>query len=758
MPETAWTTTTVRARARVPLTVLVTLLIVLGEFAFLTGVYFRAGPVRNQRSIAALLSGQLQHANGPQAVEAASAALTRLSHSGASNGTLSAVRAATAGLSGNPSDPARLSALNTVVSGLTRSLANRQHSLDLQAEFIYVTLLLVVSVGWMFWFRKLVARHKDLQRTVTEQQATAVGERRLAALVRNASDVVTVLDADSRITFATPSALQILGRRSGDLIGERLLDLVHSEDTPVLVRLLADTRSGSDTPVNLRMHHGDTRMIDVEGSLSNLLADPAVNGLVLTVRDVTDRVELERQLTFQALHDPLTGLANRRLFGDRLAHSLERRQGLSRPLVVLFCDLDNFKNVNDSLGHSAGDEVLGQVAERARAVLRVGDTVARLGGDEFAILMEETDLATATSIAYRLEEVISAPMTLHDRTVIVHASIGLATASPGDLTGEELLRNADVAMYLAKERGKAGVAVYEPALHEQALERLDLLADLQRALREEEFVLYYQPTVDLTTGLVAGFEALIRWEHPTRGLLPPLLFIPIAEESGLIVAIGSWVLRTACIAAAGMQTSNRALKMSVNVSAAQLALPGFGDEVVEALEQSGLPAQCLMLEITESVVLQDLETVVPRLTKLRELGVRIAIDDFGTGYSSLAYLKQLPIDVLKIDKSFVDHVTRDDQDASLTHAIISMSQSMNMSTIAEGVEETLQADWLTAAECSYGQGYLWSQPVPLEQALGLIGEPTARSGRSTVTALSARRLSLGGSSGLETPSRRKSAS
>jgi diguanylate cyclase (GGDEF)-like protein/PAS domain S-box-containing protein len=716
-----------RRRARVPLTVLGTLLIVLGEFALLTAIYFRAEPVREQRLVMSTLSGALLEADGSQAVGLTKAALDDLSGHGVSSARLAPIRLANTALAADATDPTRLAALRTTTDHLKASLAARQRSLDNEAELIYVGLLVGVSLGWMLWFRKLVARHRSLQQVITEQQAGAVGERRLAALVRNAADAVAVIDVDSTITFATPSTDEVLGRPSGDVLGTRFLDLVHPDDVTLLVRMLSASQPGEDLTLRLRVEHADGRVLYVEGSLTNLVADPAVGGLVLTIRDVTDRVELEGQLTYQALHDPLTGLANRRLFGDRLSHSLERRPGPERPLVVLFCDLDDFKIINDSLGHGVGDQVLAEVAERARRLLRGGDTAARLGGDEFAILMEDTDIVTATRLAERLEAAISEPMSVEGQLITVHASIGLAAALPGDIGGEEVLRNSDVAMYLAKDRGKAGVAVYESSLHELALEKLQLRADLQRALREDELVLHYQPTVDLQTGQVAGFEALVRWQHPTRGMLPPAVFIPIAEESGLIVALGSWVLREACKAGAGMQSATRRATMSVNVAAAQLALPDFGTEVVAALAASGLPAPCLMLEITEGVVLQDLDAIIPRLAGLRELGVRVAIDDFGTGYSSLAYLKHLPIDVLKVDKSFVDQVTLDVQDASLTHAIIDLSRSMNLSTIAEGVEERDQADWLTEANCGYGQGYLWSKPVPLEQARRLletgVGEP-----------------------------------
>jgi diguanylate cyclase (GGDEF)-like protein/PAS domain S-box-containing protein len=711
------------ASSRVPLTVIGTLLIVATEFLFLNAIYHRADPVRHQRVIAASLTGQLSQTVGSSAVANAIAGANQLSRAGVSSGRLSAIRSTAAALSAAPTNPARLVAVQHAVDAVNRALQNREKTLDWQAEISYVGLLLCASLGWMVWFRKLISRHRSLERQVTEQQSHAASEERLASLVRNSVDVVTVLEADSTVGFVTPSMQNVLGRRSEEVLGRRFTEVVHPDDAASLIQLLSVSQPGFDQAARLRLVHADGRLLNVEGSLTNLTTNPAVNGLVLTVRDVTARVMLEEQLTHQALHDPLTGLANRRLFADRLSHALLSRPGGQRPLVVLFCDLDDFKNVNDSLGHGVGDLVLAEIGDRARATIRAGDTAARLGGDEFAILMEDTELAEAEIAAQRLLEAICEPMTLDGRTLTVHASIGLASARPGELSSADLLRNSDVAMYLAKYRGKGAVAVYETRLHEEALDKIELRYDLERALREDELILHFQPTIDLDNEAVVGFEALVRWHHPDRGLMAPGLFIPIAEESGLIVPLGSWVLRAACQAAAAMQESGRAPKMSVNVAADQLARPEFGDEVLAALNDSGLRPDRLVLEITEGVVLKDLETVIDRLTALRALGVRIAIDDFGTGYSSLAYLRRLPVDILKVDKSFVDRVTTDVQDAALTQAIIAMSHSMNLDTVAEGVESPEQAEWLARARCTFGQGYLWSRPVPYGQAYELLTDP-----------------------------------
>jgi EAL domain-containing protein (putative c-di-GMP-specific phosphodiesterase class I) len=317
-------------------------------------------------------------------------------------------------------------------------------------------------------------------------------------------------------------------------------------------------------------------------------------------------------------------------------------------------------------------------------------------------------------------------MTVDGRVLTVRASIGLARAIPGELTGEEALRNADVAMYLAKDRGKSTIAVYEPQLHAAALDRLALRDDLQDAIRAGDLTLHYQPTVELGTGRLAGFEALVRWNHPVRGLLPPSEFVSLAEQTGIIHPLGRWVLRAACAAAVefGQDTPAglAAPTVAVNVTAQQLSRPDFVAEVLDVLADTGLAPERLTLEITESVIMRDIDAVVVRLASVREHRIRVAIDDFGTGYSSLAYLRTLPLDILKIDKAFVDRVTVDPQEAALTEAILAMSAAMELATVAEGVEDTDQADWLTAANCRYGQGYLWSRPVPLEDARRLLRE------------------------------------
>jgi diguanylate cyclase (GGDEF)-like protein len=413
-----------------------------------------------------------------------------------------------------------------------------------------------------------------------------------------------------------------------------------------------------------------------------------------------------------AFNDSLTGLANRALFLDRLDQALSRAQRAGRTVTVVFLDLDRFKLVNDSLGHVAGDALLVAAADRIRRAVRGAGTVARLGGDEFAVLLEDLDTQEdAVRIAQRIRERLNAPVQVAERDVNVSASIGIAA---GDGSAEDLLRDADVAMYRAKGAGRGRYQVFEPGMHADVVARLELEADVRRAVEREEFVVHYQPIVALADGRILGVEALARWNHPERGLVAPDDFISVAEETGMIVAIGDQILRQACgqVALWQAELGDRApLALSVNLAARQLARPGLVDEVRSAVTDARLAPGTLLLELTETVIMQDTDATIAQLRALKGLDARIAVDDFGTGYSSLRYLQRFPIDILKIAKPFVDGVADDSDEAIMARAIVDLSRNLGLATIAEGIENGEQAAALRELGCTLGQGFLYSRPL-----------------------------------------------
>ena len=454
------------------------------------------------------------------------------------------------------------------------------------------------------------------------------------------------------------------------------------------------------------------------------------------VHDITLRKELEKQLQHQAFHDSLTGLANRALFRDRVAHALARQARGRGALSVLFSDLDDFKTVNDSLGHEAGDQLLVAVAERLRAVMRPEDTTARFGGDEFAILLEETDRDGTRRAAERILEALRSPFEFHGRQVVMRLSIGAAITSDGTTEPDDLLRQADLAMYTAKTSGKGRFAFYEPHMHEAAVTRMELKGDLEQAIANQDFELHYQPIVDLRGGHVTGVEALVRWRHPERGLVLPTEFIPIAEETGLVVPLGRWVIGEACRQLATWNAEGRLagarlqrLSMWVNVSARELQEPEFVQTVADALATSGIPPEHLTLEITESGLMADLDQSTATLHRLRALGARLAIDDFGTGYSSLSYLERLPVEVLKIDRSFTAAIGHGRDVPVLVRSIVKLGQTLHMEVLAEGIETTEQLTKLRAIDCRLGQGFHFSPALPADEVIELLahGWPSAMS-------------------------------
>ena len=572
-----------------------------------------------------------------------------------------------------------------------------------------------IAVGAAVMTALVVLRQFIAVRQNVRLLAEAGAEARFRSLVQNSSDVILVVRPDGAIKFASPSVARVFRRDPAALLDRSLLDLLDGEDRDRAREFLRESarQEGVSAAVEYRFRLPDGSLLSAELIATNLSDDPTVRGLVLNGRDVSDRKRLEQQLTHQAFHDPLTGLANRALFLDRVSHAmaLARRQG--RDVSVLYLDLDDFKKVNDSLGHSEGDRLLVATAERLRSGARLGDTIARLGGDEFAILIEDgSGDDSLAGIVDRLQAAFRAPFILSGNEVTVSISIGLATARP-DEAADELLRNADVAMYSAKRRGKGRAETFEAQMYADVKHRLELEAALRQAIEKDALDLVYQPIYSLRTGSLEGVEALVRWEHPRFGALLPQHFIPLAEETGLIVQLGHWVLRQSCRQVKRWRDAHPGtpLTIAVNISGRQLHELDVVRETREALAESGVDPSAVVLEITESVLMQQKGSVLERLTELKGLGVHLAIDDFGTGYSSLSYLQRFPIDMIKIAKPFVEDIGGGLEQSALARAIIGLGDTLKLRTVAEGVERSEQCLALIGLGCELGQGYYFAPPL-----------------------------------------------
>jgi diguanylate cyclase (GGDEF)-like protein/PAS domain S-box-containing protein len=572
-----------------------------------------------------------------------------------------------------------------------------------------LTLLLMVR-------QSLVLRGDAL---IREKRAARMVEDRYASLIANASDVIMIVEPDGVLRFVSAACERTLGFKPDEVVGRNLLDVWSGPDSERLKALLTEiaaSAGGTVGPVELEIERGATRHV-LESVGSNLTADPAVQGLALNFRDISERKALEEQLRQLAFHDPLTLLANRTLFKDRVQHALTLRRGGSRTVAVLFLDLDNFKTINDSLGHDAGDRLLQAVAQRIVKNTRSSDTVARLGGDEFAILLERVaSPAEVEEVAASVIEKLGLPFALNASEVSVAASIGIAFSTRAGGT-ESLLSNADIAMYHAKAAGKNRYAVFEPQMQDVLHERLRLEADIGRALNQGEFFLEYQPIVDLGTGSLLGVEALVRWRHPEAGVLMPSRFIPVAEECGQIVRLGRWVLMEACRALRswrGCVAGGAGLRVSVNISGRHLQHGALLQDVADALQRSGLEPPNLVIELTESTIMYNTDATLQHLQQLKALGVRLAIDDFGTGYSSLSYLHRFPIDILKIDRSFISRLTNSENGPELARAVITLGDTLGLDTVAEGIELEPQVSALLELGCVAGQGFLFATAGPLE--------------------------------------------
>jgi diguanylate cyclase (GGDEF)-like protein/PAS domain S-box-containing protein len=565
-------------------------------------------------------------------------------------------------------------------------------------------------------------------------RAQAESEARFRAFFDHAGLAIHVLSAEGIMLEANPAYTALLGFDPQELVGRAFSLLSPEEDLDACREVSRDLLSGLRDAATMerRFFHKDGHLVWGQLTVS-VVRHGAEMRLIGMIQDITERKRMEGQLLKQAFQDELSGLANRVLFRDRLRHALERRSRSGNTVAVILLDLDGFKRVNDSLGHAVGDELLQVIGRRIASTVRTGDTVARLGGDEFAVVIESVEHdSEPDTLADRLLFLLRLPIRVGGREVAVGVSFGIAVAEPAD-DEEAVLRNADTAMYAAKASGKGCVRRFDPSMHLHAMEWLELELDLRLAVDRREFQLEFQPQVRIASGHVKGFEALLRWQHPTRGHVLPGSFLPVAEETGIVVAIGRWVLGEACRQAVRWADSDGHLpSVSVNIAARQLDSDSLVSDTRHALLASGLDPQRLVLEITETDVMRAPEDALRKLQALKALGVRLAIDDFGTGYSSLSHLQYFPVDELKIDRSFVMRIERGDRDAAFVRTIVALAKSLSVEVVAEGIEERLQHDYLEAIGCDSGQGYLYSRPLNPDHAARYIVEgcrlPSSRAG------------------------------
>ena len=593
-----------------------------------------------------------------------------------------------------------------------------------QLSFVQATAISIMGVFVLLFIIRMTGA--IIQTKEEAEVAVRLSEDRFRSLIQNSSDVTMIIDREGIFRYLSPAVSALLGYEPRELVGTRATDYVHADDIGMLqLRLGEEFQASSDTAVlEFKMIRRDGTPCDAEAVISNQIARPSVAGYVANVRDVSERSAFQAVIAHRALHDQLTGLANRQLILDRAEQMLARSRREGQPVAAFFIDLDNFKDANDSLGHDAGDRLLVAVARRLVGLLRSSDTVGRLGGDEFVILTDGVSLADGPkTIAERIRQVLRPPFYIEgfeSLPITVAASVGIAV---GDRqSAQDLLRDADIALYRAKAAGRDQAVVFQEVMHVAASDRLTLRTELDSALDAGEFRLLYQPIVDLDGLDVRGVEALIRWEHPTRGTLTPDRFITVLEDTGDIVGVGRWVLDEACRQLAVWNAAGYDLTMSVNASMRQLDSATFVDDVREALVEHGLVPSTLTIEITESVLMKDANATVAILHRLKELGVKLAIDDFGTGYSSLAYLRQFPVDILKIDRTFVSEMSGSPDAAALIHTLIELGRTLGLVTLAEGIEQHRQIEGLRTEKCDHGQGFLFSRPVAASAIERLLDE------------------------------------
>jgi diguanylate cyclase (GGDEF)-like protein/PAS domain S-box-containing protein len=540
-------------------------------------------------------------------------------------------------------------------------------------------------------------------------------------LIQNSSDVVMVINEELETLYMSPSLDRVFGA-SGSTPGT-LEGLVHPLDAPSLKRAIKEaTKRGNSDPIECRFR-GRGEWVDAELIATDLRSDPDVNGVVLNARDVSERKRLEARLHHQSFHDPLTGLANRSLFADRAKHALALSRRRGEAVSVLFLDLDDFKRVNETKGHPAGDTILKRVAERLAGCIRPSDTVGRMDGDEFALLLEDTDAEGAKVVARRVSDALSGPIEVEDGSIIVSACVGIATTIGDEASVEDLLRRADLAMHTAKRQNRGRVEVFEPGTFNDILRRFELEFEIERAIDEGEFYLEYQPIFDIRNSQLWGVEALVRWRHPTQGTIPPEDFITSAESTGAIVALERLVIREACNQGVRWIEAGRPVTVSVNLSPRHLADRGIVPAITTILSTTGMPPSLLMLEITEGVMADDSTHTIAKIQELKKLGIRVALDDFGTGYSSLSVLQNLPIDVLKVDKTFIEPLGGSDNRSILAPALLRIAATLDLLPVAEGIETEEQLQELKRLGCTLGQGFHLGRPVAPNELFLLTDPP-----------------------------------